>query len=494
MVQQTERSKEMRSETVHSVVLGAGPAGLAAAYTLAQAGHPPVVVEKSKFAGGLMRSIKRGDFVVDIGRKELYNRLPKVDSFWEGLLGSDYGVYPHRGGILYDRRIIEISPTFRGFRRGMPWSMLFGCAWDFLGSRLRGSESPARTLEEYFYQKRGRRLTRTISQGFQEKLSGVKWADVRLPENLKDGEDASFVKTMSALMTRLVARKEVNTASGSWRHPAKGTGQICEALERGTVERGGKFLFEANVLEIASSGGRIESLTVQAGNETVQYKLQHLISSIPSHYLLKLLLKDKFDTLDDNLKAPPSSKKTIVLVYLFLNEDPHFPHGWLNVTCPETRIGRITNYTGINAAMVPKGKSCLCCEYYCHGEDPLLAQDNKAFARMALDECARSGLADSSKCFDELVIRLPGADASQNRHNWMNNMRHGLLDELRQFKNLYYVSRTDLDIASLAGMEAAEAILSGDRATFDRHIDPDELGIVSEVKAFEFKNPAEQTS
>jgi len=484
----------MRTEEVHSVVLGAGPAGLAAAYTLARAGYPPVVVEKSKFAGGLMRSIRRGDFVADIGRKELYNRLPKVDAFWEGLLGSDYSEYPHRGGVLYDRRIIEISPTFRGFRRGMPWSMLLGCAWDLFVSRLRGSGTQARTLEEYFYQKRGRRLTRVISQGFQEKLSGVKWSDVHLPENYKDGEDASFLKTMQALMTRLLAKKEVNTATGFWRHPARGTGQICDALEHGILERGGKFLFEATVLEIESLEGFIKSLIVQTGNETVQYKPLHLISSIPSQFLLKLLVKEKFDALDESLKAPPSSKKTIVLVYLFLDEAPHFPHGWLNVTCPKIRIGRITNYSGINAGMVPKGKTCLCCEYYCHGEDPLLELDNKAFVRLALEECGRNGLADPAKCFDELVIRLPGADASQNRHNWMKNLRHGLLDELRHFKNLYYVNRTDLDIASLAGIEAAEAILTADRITFDRHIDPDELGIVSEVKAFVFQNPAEQPS
>jgi len=74
----------------------------------------------------------------------------------------------------------------------------------------------------------------------------------------------------------------------------------------------------------------------------------------------------------------------------------------------------------------------------------------------------------------------------------MSNMRHGLLEELQRFRNLYYVSRTDLDIATLAGVEAAEAILSGDRTTFDRHIDPDHLSIQSTTKAFEFKNPAEQ--
>ena len=79
----------------------------------------------------------------------------------------------------------------------------------------------------------------------------MKWADVVLPENYEDSEDASIFSTIKGLMTRALAKKEVNTSLGIWRHPAKGTGQICEALERGINERGGRFLFEANVLEIA---------------------------------------------------------------------------------------------------------------------------------------------------------------------------------------------------------------------------------------------------
>ena len=74
----------------------------------------------------------------------------------------------------------------------------------------------------------------------------------------------------------------------------------------------------------------------------------------------------------------------------------------------------------------------------------------------------------------------------------MNNLRHGLLDQLKPFANVYYAARTDLDIATLAGIESAEAILSGDRSTFDRHIDPVNLEIRSVKKAFEFRNPTEQ--
>ena len=100
----------MQTERVHSLILGAGPSGLAAGYMLAKAGVKPLVLEKDKVPGGLMRSIKHGNFIMDLGRKELYNRIAKVDALWSEILGSDYRDYPHRGGILYKGRIIDMSP------------------------------------------------------------------------------------------------------------------------------------------------------------------------------------------------------------------------------------------------------------------------------------------------------------------------------------------------------------------------------------------------
>ncbi len=193
--------------------------------------------------------------------------------------------------------------------------------------------------------------------------------------------------------------------------------------------------------------------------------------------------------------SPSAPRRTIVLVYLFLDESPRFPHAWLNVTCPKTRIGRITNYAAIHDEMVPKGKTSLCCEFYCNEGERLLERTNDELVALALTECLKSTLIeDSAHCFDNLVLRLPGADASQNRHNWMARMKASFLDDLKQFQNLYFVSRTDLDIATLAGLESGEAILTGDRTKFDRHIDPSELPIRSVKKTFEFKNPADQDS
>ncbi len=511
----------MRTEEVHSLILGAGTSGLAAGHVLAKAGLNPVILEKDSAPGGLFRSIQRGDFVVDIGRKELYNRIAKVDAFWSELLGGDYRDYSHRGGILFNGHIIDMSPAFRGFRRGMPWTMLLGCGLDFLWSRARPSKPAPRNLETYFYQKRGRRLTQIAAQGFQEKLNGHKWSEIALAENYKNGADASFFSTVSGLVTRITSRREVNTYKGIWRHPAKGTGQICEKLAEHILKLGGVIHYKAQVTAMAcvsddgrqraedrgqrtdvrtqssivshqSSGQRIDTVTAQIGEETICFKPSHVVSSIPPGLLKRFLYTgaaSPSSAIGPQSSAASAPKRTVILVYLFLNEEPRFPHAWLQVTCPSTQIGRITNYAAFSRDMVPQGKTCLCCELYCFGPDELLEMNDQAIVDLTLSDCAKSGLLDRAKCFDHLVLRLPGADASQNRDNWMSPERMKLLSELEQFKNLYYVNRTETDIATLAGLEAAESIVSGDRTHFDRRVDPAELGIRSESKAFEFQLP-----
>jgi len=482
----------MRIEQVHTLVLGAGPSGLAAGYTLAKAGLKPVVLERDKVCGGLMRSIHRGDFVVDVGRKELYNRLDKVDALWREILGSDYRDYPHRGAILYDGHIIEMMPGFSGVRRGMPWGMFLRCAWDFAAAQIsrKLARVQPRTLEEFFYQQRGRSLTRIFSQGFQEKLTGKKWSEIQIPESSSETNGStSFFQTFRQLLVRVFSKTEVNTFKGIWRHPAKGTGQICDALAAGITKNGGRIEFQANLLRMTAANGRVTEVTAEVAGEQLTYKPLNVVSSIPIEFLLKSLLPERSDARDQNTRALDPLRRTVVLVYLFLDEEPRFPQAWLQATCPSTRIGRITNYTAFNGDMVPKGKTCLCCEYYCFGPDGLLEMSADELAAMALDDLARWRLIDREKCFDRLVLKFPGADASQNKDNFMNEARIRLLAELRQFENLYYVNRTETDVATLAGMEAAEAILSGERSEFDRRADPAQLHIRSEGKAFEFKSP-----
>jgi protoporphyrinogen oxidase len=477
----------MRTENVHTLILGAGPAGLACGYTLAKAGFKPVILDREKVPGGLMRSIKHGDFVVDVGRKELYDRLVNVDDVWEGVIGSDYRENSHRGGYLYGGYILEMSRSYQRCRRGMPWGMFLGCIAGFVWSRLNVLAPSPRNVEEYFYRTRGRLLTRVASQGFQEKLAGRRWADISLPENFSNG-DAGFLPTIKAAVSRALSTREVNTYKASGATRQKVLGRFAMPLPRASrilavcLAMAQRSWISSPVLAAWSRFPR------KSRGEKICYQSANVVSSIPLELMIPMLGR-KIPEPYAAAKGAPSQRLTVVLVYLFLARPPKFPLAWLQVTDQSTRIGRITNYSGFNADMVPPGKGTLCCEYYCFGTDPLLEKDSDELARERVDYCVSSGPIDRESVVHNVVLKFPGADASQNRHNWIASMRLGLLEELAPFKNLYYVGRTDLDIATLAGIESAEAILSGDRTTFDRHFDPTQLGIRSEGKAFEFKLP-----
>src|SRR5687768_12810624 len=317
----------------------------------------------------------------------------------------------------------------------MPQATLLGCALDPGWAQLRGKLGGGNgsvTLEEYFYSRRGRRLTQVFAQGFQEKLTGKRWRDVEVPPSAGEASEG-LLRTLKQLANRLFSKTEVNTFKGLWRHPARGTGQICDALAQGIVDNGGRVLYQADLKAIGVNGSRVCSVTVAADGKTETYPLSNLVSSIPVDLLLKYLRGEPI--------AGPAAKRgtaprTVVLVYLFLDKAPLFPHAWLQVTDPSTRIGRITNYSGFNGDMVPPGAGCICCEYYCFGDDPLLKVSDADLLAQTREDCVRSGLIDGGSVVDSLVLRLPGADASQNRDNWMSEARLKQMAEAAVFTNL----------------------------------------------------------
>jgi hypothetical protein len=131
------------------------------------------------------------------------------------------------------------------------------------------------------------------------------------------------------------------------------------------------------------------------------------------------------------------------------------------------QAGRVTNYAALNGAMVPKAKTCLCVEFFCFGNSPLLALQNNELGEIALSECATAGLIAPEKCFDSLVLRLRGADAATSWQDWASDSRRQSMAALKAFPNLYNVNRPGTDKATYAGLEAAAAIVTGNRAIFD---------------------------
>ncbi|WP_216644300.1 FAD-dependent oxidoreductase [Palleronia sp. THAF1] len=442
------------------LIIGAGPSGLAAALALRDAGLPVRVVERGDRAGGLMRSPRFDDCIVDLGRKELYARFPQVDALWNDLLGDEYRPYPHRVGSLFGGRIIEMSGRYRGPARGMPPAWLvrggIGLAAGWTQAALR---SP-RTYEEHWHGRVGPHFARVLAQGYWEKFRGQGWADMPPPV------DAS--RRMAAAQALRMARRGGMAGQKVWRHPLRGTGQLFEALAARVTARGGRIDYGAEVLALVPEPDGGVTATIRQGRAVTMQSYPNVISGLAVERLWSLLPVHA----DAAPVADPSAQRAVLLVYLLLDGPPAFPHAWLEVNDTKLKAGRVVNYAAFGGDMVPQRRTALCVEFFLAGNDPLFDASEDAQIALAMTETAGAGLIDRSNLTGAYVLRLDRTNAAASWREQQTSTRTRLFEKLRDVPAIYHVNRPGADWATLAGMQAARSIIVGDRDTFDRDADP----------------------
>ena len=422
-----------------------------------------------------MRAIRHRDFTLDFGHKHIYSRIPAIQRLYETILGVDLRKYTRRTGILYRGRIFEKQISFKGMRRGMPPGLLLSCFLDFLKSQLDYLGKPVNSLEDSVYSKRGRKFTRIFSQGFDERFSGYKWADLPVPRI--DAAKGLPTQKRTNFIARFVNEsKRSELEAHDWYHPAKGSGQIIDTLEARILEMGGRIQFGHQVVRIRHADSLIDSVDINAHGEQTTIKPEFVISSLPLEIMAKLMAIDFRPSAKEM-----SFRRSVVLVYLFLNREPWFPHTSLHVSCPTLRMGRVTNYGAFGGSMVPEGKGCLCIEYFPSDDGQLLSAGEQTLFELAIDECESAGLLSRADCTEYLVMKLPFADPAVSATDYVTDeSRMKLFKTIEGFSNLFQINRTGTDKSAYAALMAAKAIVDKDRSEYVKKTRPDGLTMGTE--------------
>lgn len=133
--------------------------------------------------------------------------------------------------------------------------------------------------------------------------------------------------------------------------------------------------------------------------------------------------------------------------------------------------------------MVPPGHSSLCIEYFCQADDPIIQIGDQALTERTLNELASAGLVDPGRLIGSSVRRLQRTNAAASWREQQTERRLSLLRSLARYPTLYHVNRPGSDWATLAGLLAAEAVLTKDRAVFDQRADPTVRHVERPIKA-----------
>ena len=384
------------------VIIGAGPAGLTAAYELSRSGFASTVLESTAVPGGLARTEHYKGYRFDIGGHRFFTKLRVVDEIWHEMLGTDFLSRPRLSRILYNGRFFKypLEPMDALSQLGL-WEAT-ACAASFLRIRLFPIR-PEKTLDAWVSNRFGRRLFDTFFRTYTEKVWGIPCSEIDAEwaaQRIRGLDAITLIKQMLLPVPKDKGRM-VKTLIDSFHYPRLGPGMMWEECARRIVNLGGTLHYNSPVVQVEWEPERVVAIVTAAG---ARYEGSHFISTMAIQQFLQA-----FDPSppEEVLRAGGRLRyRDFLTVALILRRANIFPDNWIYIHDPGVKVGRIQNFKNWSPEMVPsKETTCLGLEYFCSQGDELWNLDDAELVRLASRELAQLGIAGDTEVVDGTVVR-----------------------------------------------------------------------------------------
>lgn len=349
-----------RAERPHVVVLGAGPAGVGAAYQLTRRGIARVtVLEQRDTVGGNAGSFELDGLHADYGSHRLHPACdPEILRDLRELLGDDLLDRPRHGRIRLQGRWIHFPLKPVDLLLRLPPKFALGVAADIARKILpRGASS-----EETFASILERGLGRTICQEFYfpyaRKLWGVAPEELSVTSARRRVSGSSLGKMIRKVAAAIPGLKP--PGAGRFFYPRRGYGQISERLYEAAKASGAEFVFGARVAAIEREGDRVHGVCYERAGQEQTLSTPHVWSTLPISLLVRGL---RPEAPEEILRAASSiSFRGMVLIYVVLEQDrftEYDAHYFPEESIPIARLSEPKNYSG---SATPQGRTVICAE------------------------------------------------------------------------------------------------------------------------------------
>ncbi len=391
----------------HIAILGAGPAGTAAALSLARDRRARVsVLEARERVGGNAGSFQIDGIWCDHGSHRLHPVAEaRVLDDVKALLGDDLLLRPRHGRILLQGRWIHFPLKPLDLLLRLPKRFTLSLAWDTVRKLLpQGADD-----EETFASVLRRGLGPTMSEAFYypyvRKLWGLEPGELAVTLAERRVSGSSVGKILTKILRQLPGLKSETT--GRFYYPRQGFGQICERYYEAAAEHGADFLFSARVTGIERDGGRVRGVRYEQNGEEAFLATDAVWSTLPISLLVKLMTPSPPSAV---LSAASSIRfRGMILIYLVLEQDQfteYDAHYFPEQSIPISRMSEPKNYS---ASTTPKGRTVLCAELPCDPGQPEWKLSDEELGRRFCDWLATVGLPVTAPVNRTLTRRLSHA-------------------------------------------------------------------------------------
>jgi protoporphyrinogen oxidase len=394
------------------VIIGAGPAGLTAAYELCKADVPSIVLEKDDVVGGISRTVNYKGFLFDIGGHRFFTKVRAVDEMWREVLGEKRFLRRSRLSRIYFNKKFFFYPlkaTNALLGLGV-WNCVL-MVTSYAKAQL-FPKKPERSFEDWISNRFGRRLYETFFKTYTEKVWGIPCNEISADWAAQRIKGLSLIATIkNALLSKQATDNGeiIKTLIDAFDYPEKGPGMMWELVAEQIQDRGSELRMRSSVEKVSWKKGRVTAVEIsdEKGNkETVRGT--DFISSMPMRELVAKLDPPAPKHVVD--AAEKLGYRDFLTVSLIINKPDLFRDNWIYIHDPDVKVGRIQNFKNWSPAMVPDpSKTCLGLEYFCFEGDNLWTTPDDELIKLAGEELAALGLVDKADVEDGAVVRMPKA-------------------------------------------------------------------------------------
>ena len=394
------------------VVIGAGPAGLTAAYMLTKHDVASTILESDDVVGGISRTVERDGWRFDIGGHRFFTKVKPVDDLWFEILGEDdFLRRPRLSRIFYKGKYYNYPLVPMNALRNLGPVESLRCVGSYAWVRVNPPKNQE-TLEGWVAARFGWRLYRTFFKTYTEKVWGVP------ASSLGSDWGAQRIKNMSLFRAGWEAirpkslrskdkSKQVTSLIEEFNYPKYGPGMMWEKAMQLVAEKGTKVHFRSRVTKVHHENGAADSVTAETDGTPTTYPCTHVISSMPMSHLLEAM----------DPPAPPEvlaaahglKYRDFMTVALVVPESVGFPDNWIYIHDPQVRVGRIQNFGVWSPYMVKDGRTCLGLEFFVNEGDDMWSKPDADLVEQGKRELEYLGLARPDQIESGYVVRVPKA-------------------------------------------------------------------------------------
>ncbi|TPW32799.1 FAD-dependent oxidoreductase [Pararhizobium mangrovi] len=451
-----------RSRPERVVVIGAGPAGLTAALTLAERGVAVTVLERGAAIGGLAGTTtfkgRAGTYRFDYGGHRFITHNESLLKLVEELLGDDLLTAQRRSVIRLGGRVYEYPLSLANLVKNAPAGMMAGVARDLGAMAMKRERRTGDSFANWIESRFGRTLYRTFFEGYTRKLWGIEpddlsadWAEQRI--SLVDLREVARLLLPGA-------GKGPRTYARSYRYPRHGFGVIFERLAARLERAGASLHAGVTVTGLAARDGQIHAVETDDG----AFACDAVISTVPLPAMVRLTGGES------RLRF-----RGLRFFNMAMAVENVSPFTWQYLSDPDMIATRLQEPKRRSPEMAPPGMSSLMLEIPCDpGDDLWTMTDDALFPRIAAD-LERLGIDPALATGEMFSVRAPNAYPLMAIGYEAERQR--AFTHLARFENLVQCGRQGTfryvftDAAMEMGQMAGEALIAGDdrRAAIHDH-------------------------